>query len=109
MWAEWGLSLTDPWISRGWSIFPEISRRSGSRAAELGIWGSAPFQGALSFFAKREGRLGMGRRADRFSSIYSWDLGSCGPGCWDGPDAWPHQPITGRRALESCTLAGALM
>lgn len=61
MWAEWGLSLMDPWISRRWSVFPEISRRFGSRATELGIWASAPFQGALSFFTKREGRLSMGR------------------------------------------------
>lgn len=75
MWADWGLSLTDPWISRGWSLSPEVGRRFGSRTAELGIWSSAPFQGALSFLAKREGRLGMGKGADRFSSIYSWDLG----------------------------------
>lgn len=60
MWAEWGLSLMDPWISRRWSVFPEISRSFGSRAAELGSWASAAFQGALSFFAKKEGRLGMG-------------------------------------------------
>lgn len=32
----------------------EITEGFGSRATELGIWASAPFQGALSFFAKRE-------------------------------------------------------
>lgn len=90
-----------PWIPSGWSIFPEVSTRFGSRAAELGIWASASFQGALSFLAKREGRLGMGRGADRFSSIYSWDLGSRGPGYWDGlmpgfasqsQGGWPQGP-----------------
>lgn len=101
MWAEWGLDLTDPWISRGWSIFPEVSSRLRSRAAELGIRASASFQGALSFLAKREGRLGRGRGADRFSSIYSWDLGSRGSGCWGGlmlgfasqsQGSWPQGP-----------------
>lgn len=53
--------MTDPQISGGWSIFPELGRRFGSRAAELVVWASAPFQGALSFLAKRMGRLGIGR------------------------------------------------
>ena len=61
--------------------FPEVGSRSGSRAAEVVVWASAPFQDALSFLAKRKGRLDMGKGADRFSSIYSWDLGSWGPGC----------------------------
>lgn len=88
MWAEWSLGLTDPWISRGWSISPEVGRQFGSRVAELGVWASAPFQGALSFLAKREGRLGTGKGADRFSSIYSWDLGVMWPWVLGWPTAW---------------------
>lgn len=101
MWAEWGLGLMDPWISRGWSIFPEVGRRFGSRVAELGIWPLHHFKAPFHSWPRGRGDWVWARGLTDSHLFIAGILGSWGPGRWDGPmpglasqsqGSWPQGP-----------------